>query len=220
MAAILCIGASGTYGVGGENGGWPEYLKQSIHLAQYGTQWAGEQHEIYNLGIPGHGVDEVGSRLANEVASRRRDMQPYVLSIICVGLNDSRALGQAENNVSTPDAYQEKMKNLLELSKQLCERTIALGFVPVDERRTCPKVQPVTGQRSFFTNARAELFENCMMQAARQAGVPGLPLFSDATACGWAEKLSQDGLHPNDAGYRWIAERVFAAIHPLPGTKQ
>ena len=215
MAAILCFGASGTYGVGGQRGGWPEYLKEVLHQAQYGPRGSGEWHEVFNLGVAGHGVDDVSARLSAEVSARRRAIQPKVISIISVGLNDSRAVERSDNFVSTPEAYQEKMSRLFVEARAICDSTLALGFAPVDERRTCPKIQPVTGHKSFFTNERAELFESRLLAAAEEAGVPGLPLFQEAIRAGWSDKLSADGLHPNDAGYQWIAERVLAGIREI-----
>ena len=209
MAAILCFGASSVYGVGGSRGGWPDLLKAALHLEQYCNGNAAEVHEVYNLGVPADTSAEVLSRLDLEIQARRRPMQPSTLVLLSIGMNDSRAIETPENYVSTPDAFGSRISELLRRVSQSSAASAVVGFSPVNERLTTPKLQPRTGRRSYFTNSRIEKFESVLCERALSAGMSAIPVFRAATEVGWDAKLCADGLHPNDEGHQFIADLVL-----------
>lgn len=215
MAAVLCFGASITYGVGSASGGWPDYLKRAISARLYAQEGAGEKHEVYNMGIPGETSRQVLLRVENEAAVRRRDMQPEIISLLSAGTNDSRAFLQPDSYVSTPEQYRENLELLIRKSSGYSARVIGIGLTPVDESRTCPKLRPRTGEKSWFTNSRIELFEDIFAALAATLKIDFVPLFRQAGRLDWPAHLYRDGLHPNDKGQAWIAEQVSSVLLPL-----
>lgn len=215
MTAILCFGSSVVYGVGSTTGGWSDLLKQSIHSNLYGPNGVGELHEVYNLGIPGNTSEDLALRLESELKGRRRDMQPELLCIFGIGVNDCRAVDTPSNYISSPEEYQNRMRKLFKICSTHKAQAIAIGFTPVDETLTNPKLQPRTGKKSFFTNARIELFEEALKEVCLSEKIGFVPLYAEALQHGWTECLHLDGLHPNDKGHAWIADRVYSSVRTI-----
>jgi acyl-CoA thioesterase I len=57
-------------------------------------------------------------------------------------------------------------------------------------------------------------FAAVFVDAARQTGVPLVPFLLDGVAANASLNLT-DGIHPNAAGHRIIAERLWPHLRPL-----
>ena len=60
-------------------------------------------------------------------------------------------------------------------------------------------------------------FQRMYESVAKRRGVPLIPFFLDGVAGDPALNLA-DGIHPNAAGYRIVADRVWPALKPLLGS--
>lgn len=208
MAQVLCMGASSLYGVGGQEGGWPDYLKRDIHAAQFAPGGSGERHELYNLGKPGVATEFIIDNLDGIVQMYLRAETPLIL-VFNVGGNDARAWKEPNAFVCTPEEFSAKLKKLLEAALVHTKHVFILGQYPVNEAVVNPKENPWDGTASYFYNQRRQLFEELSIKVAQELGAEPIPLFNDAEADGWQNKyMYTDGLHPNSEGHKWIYEQI------------
>lgn len=208
------MGASTVYGVGGPNGGWADMLKLALHKQMYNETSSNEAHEVFIFAKSGVTTDFILKGCEQRIEDYKRDGHKTIV-ILSIGLNNAKAVGKPDNYVSTPEDYAAQIKQLLELLAKKADAVICVGFTPVDESKTTKKINPFTGQRSFFMNERIEIFNTVFRQAAEEAGntVQFLDLFTTASELDWVNTyLSPDGLHPNNKGHRWICDQVLPVL--------
>lgn len=204
------MGASTVYGVGGPNGGWADMLKLALHKQMYKEAGSDEAHEVFIFAKSGVTTDFILNGCEQRIEDYRRDGHKTIV-ILSVGLNNAKAVGTPNNYVSTPEEYATQIKQLLERLTKKADVVICVGFTPVDESKTTKKVNPFTGQSSFFFNDRIKTFNDVFRQAAEEADdtVQFLDLFTAVSELDWANTcLSPDGLHPNNKGHRWICDQI------------
>jgi lysophospholipase L1-like esterase len=212
MAQILCFGASSTYGVGGQDGGWPDYLKRDLHAQQFVDHGSGEKHEVYNLAKPGITIEFVAERLSELVSAYGRKTMPLVLAF-SFGGNNALALNEPTNFVCTPEEYATKLRVLLQAAKQHTEYVLITGINPVNEAILNPKKNPWNNDVAYFFNDRQELFDGIISKVANEENVVCVPLYKDAVAASWSETYQWiDGLHPNTRGHAYMYHKVEPAI--------
>jgi lysophospholipase L1-like esterase len=211
MAQILCFGASGLYGVGGREGGWPDYLKRDIHAEQFADSGRGERHEVYNFGKPGVSTEFVIENLDSMVAMYSRQESPTILGFN-VGGNDSRAYQTPDGYVCTLEEFETKIRTLLQGAKAHTKHVIILGQNQVNESAANPKKNPWDGTTSYFYNERRKLFEEITARVAEEMNVKFVPLYQLEE---YQEMIYADGLHPNTAGHKWIYEQVKPSLMRL-----
>lgn len=210
MAQIFIFGASTAYGVGAESG-WGDLLKQSIHDKMYSENGIGEKHEVYNFAKPGATVEFVMETAPGQLKQYRRD---EVIAVVQVGGNNAKATGSPANFVSTAEEYGHLMSKLIEKLRGSVDKLIVLTITPVDEAKTNPKHNPLTGNNSYFKNDRIALFNQELAKICSQHDVNLIDVSMEPKE--WAaEYLSADGLHPNRKGYRYISEKVVAEVNKL-----
>jgi lysophospholipase L1-like esterase len=209
MTQVFILGSSMVYGVGGSHGGWADLIKQYLHEKMYGEGALGEMYEVYNFGKSGATIDFVKDTFMSQLEAYGRDQKTIVL--LAVGGNNTKAEEQPDNFVSTPEAYEEEMRGLLASLKQHADGLIFVGSNNyVDETKTNPKLNPLTGGRSYFTNSRRQQFAGIAKQVCDDLGIALVDVTVDKEE--WLSNyLYKDGLHPNDAGYQLI----FASIKPV-----
>ena len=214
MAQIICMGVSTVYGTGGPNGGWADMLKLALHKQMYSGAISDEAHEVFIFAKSGVTVDFIANGCEQRIEDYKRDGRKTIV-ILSVGLNNAKAVGRPDNYVSAPEDYAIQMNDLLRRLTSKANAVICVGFTPVDEAKTTKKINPFTGQNSFFFNDRIKTFNDAFRQAAQEAGdaVHFLDLFSLASELDWINShLSPDGLHPNDNGHRWICDQVLPLL--------
>jgi len=210
MAQIFIFGASTAYGVGAESG-WGDLLKQSIHDKMYGENGIGEKHEVYNFAKPGATVEFVMDTAVEQIGHYKRN---EAIAIVQVGGNNAKATGSPDNFVSTPEEYGQLMSKLIDKLKSSVDTLIVLTITPVDETKTNPKHNPLTGNSSYFKDSRIALFNQELAKICNQHDVNLVDVLMEPKE--WvADHLSVDGLHPNQKGYRYISEKVAAEINRL-----
>ena len=208
MGQVFIFGASAAYGVGGEHGGWADMIKLRLHKAMFEPGGMGEKHEVYIFAKPGATAEFVARTFEGQLDEYRR--KDKVVAVISVGGNNAKAVGMADNFVSTPEAYSDAMKQLLGSIKKNVDALICVGFTPVDEAKTAPKHNPETGD-SFFWNKRIQEFNAVFGDVAKELGVAFVNL--SVNELEWKQKyVAVDGLHPNDAGHHLICDRVWPEV--------
>lgn len=212
MAQIFIFGASGAYGVGAERAGWGDLLKQRLHARIYGTDGVGEKHEAFNFAYPGAGADFVIVTAREHLKFYRRSDK--VIAVVSVGGNNSKAENKPDNFVSSIEEYEQLMSHLLEQMKEDADEIVVVGNGAVDEAKTNPKPNPLTGGKSYFTNDRRIMFNHALMKVCSKYGVHFVDM--DVAPEEWKTMyLYKDGLHPNQKGHEYIAEKVWIEVEKL-----
>lgn len=209
MTQIFIIGSSSVYGVGAKKGGWADLIKQELHQKMYGEDGVGEKYEVFNFGKSGAKIEFAKRLFPMIMKEYGRDGKK--ITIVSIGGNNSKAENEPTNYVSTPEEYESQMSELLDLLKKQSDVVIAVGSGSVDENKTNPKHNPLTGRRSFFTNQRRKKFEQRWEKLCEQKGIKfvGVSLSEDK----WqADYLYEDGLHPNQKGHQYIADKVIEVV--------
>jgi lysophospholipase L1-like esterase len=200
---IIAVGDSLIYGFGDpEGGGWVERLRR--HWMNPNT--AG--HILYNLGVRGDGVKQVSQRLVQEFRYRGelRHRVPDAL-ILAVGMNDSARVGKPTGRHMTPlDQFEDMLDTVLEQAQDLCP-VLFVGMPPVDEQKM-PFADVL-----YYTHADQHRYKTATKSACRARNIPYLDVYEQWMANGeswWRSRLSNDGLHPNGAGYAALLEAFMA----------
>ncbi len=190
MKAIICLGDSITFGRGGTaNKGWVFRLDEYFSSKDY-------YNVVYNLGIPGDGVEGLLKRVNVELTARVNLIRPddkFVI-LIGIGLNDSRLIGK-EEQISIED-YMEKMTELVKIAKGYTSHVVLLGLTNADEKRTTPY------EDTYFYNERIGKFNSVIEKVAEDNDLKYLKFDNLA-----ADMLG-DGIHPNDKGY----EKMYLVV--------
>lgn len=207
---IVALGDSLIYGFGDpEGGGWVERLRRRWMTPD------SPAHALYSLGVRGDRVRQVARRLEGEFRYRGelRHRVPDVI-ILSVGLNDSARLGRLNGkNFTDFQEFEADVANLLDQARQLCP-VLFVGMTPVDERR-----MPFSNCL-YYNHADQIRYKNHTQAACQARQIPYLDIFDLWQQRGeawWQARLTQDGLHPNSAGYaalledflNWEAVRVW-----------
>lgn len=199
---IVVLGDSIVYGFGDpEGGGWVERLRRN---------WMSPRspgHVLYNLGVRGDRTTSVSQRLEHEFRHRGelRNRVPDAI-ILSVGVNDSARLGRWDGRNCTNFAdFQAEIDALLVRSQQLCP-VLFVGMTPVDETKM-PFLDCF-----YFNRADQYRYKEATRIACNSRGIPYLDIFDLWMARGeeWvSEHLTEDGLHPNTAGYQALLQDVL-----------
>jgi lysophospholipase L1-like esterase len=216
MKNIVIIGASITHGVGGTQGGWSDMVKRTIHQKLYAPNGPGEICEVYELGIPGQSAKDILERFEAEVRPRlgQRDSDSNCI-VLSVGTNDAKAVDRPDNYVATLEEYAEHIRAILTLAKKYAITVLGLGLTPVNESKTNPKHNPLTGSKSYFDNNRLRQFELTFQEECQREGAEFVPLYASSPQ-GWGKEfIIADGIHPNQAGHEWIFEQIWPKLAPL-----
>jgi lysophospholipase L1-like esterase len=227
------LGASDTIGYGGSDPCLPliECTSGSGYVQQVTRRLQAEGRDVtlQNLGIPGAvlspQVQALGNSLGLDILRNTlMDGAPYVrrtstLVTVFIGANDANAVGRAVRNGhggSNPSAYiQTQIQNFARDMQTLVAtvrgrspevRIVALNLpnmahtpyaagMPLSEKRV---LQQLTVGFSAGINALTS------------QGVTVVDLMCDANFY-TPSIFSADGFHPNDAGYAYLTELVYAA---------
>lgn len=152
MTQIFILGSSSVYGVGAEQAGWADLIKQKFHHHMYGPNGVGEMFEVYNFSKSGATVEFVQASFPQLRTLYGRSGS--MISIVSVGGNNAKAVGTPDNYVSTVEEYIQQMSTLLDQLQVESDHIIAVGGGYYDESKTNPKLSPWGGRPSFFTNSR------------------------------------------------------------------
>ncbi|HII72739.1 TPA: hypothetical protein HA265_08340 [Candidatus Woesearchaeota archaeon] len=194
MFAILCFGASITYGRGDvADKGWTGRLEDDFSAKDY-------YNAVYNLGIPGNTSSDLLKRFDVESSARIKKVREgdrFVI-LIDIGTNDSRLIGEEKEEQTTLEQYKDNIKTLYEKAKTHTDEVFLFAATPVDESRTLPY------EGNHYSNSRIQQFNSVMRDIA---GGDFLDLYAAVDGPDWNDMLD-DGLHPSGEGY----EKMFLVI--------
>ena len=207
MIQIFISGASITYGVGSADGGWADMVKRYLHKRQYGESGEGSEHyEVYNFAKPGATVEEVRDSMTTDVGLRRRQGEKSII-ILSVGMNNAKCINSPNSYVSTIDSYKTSLNELLGTARNITDNVIFVGYTPVDEKLTAPRISPLTGEQVYFFNNRIKEFNSICKAVCGEMEVIYVDIFDKANTEGWKDFLV-DGVHPNVDGHGWIFNQL------------
>ena len=199
---VVALGDSLVYGFGDpEGGGWVERLRR---------QWmmpSSPGHVLYNLGVRGDRVCQVAQRLEQEFRHRGelRNRVPDAI-VLSVGVNDTARLARPNGRNHTDfEDFKAEMAALLDRAQQLCP-VFFVGMVPVDEAKM-PFLDCF-----YFNHADQYRYKEATRLASQAREIPYLDIFDLWMGRGeeWVRsRLTEDGLHPNVAGYQSLLQDVL-----------
>ena len=205
MLQIFIVGSSSAYGVGAETAGWGDLVKQHMHGLMYGSDGVGEKCEVYNFTKSGATIGFVKNTFPEQLKQYGRDVETMV--IVSAGGNNSKAEGTPNNFVSTPKEFEEEMRDLLKALKNSSDKVLYVTGGFVDESKTNPKPNPLTGGKSYFSNERRKQFSTITRKLCEELRVTYVGLDVDKDK--WIQNyLYVDGLHPNQAGHELIFQNI------------
>ena len=212
MIQIFLLGSSSIYGVGAENAGWGDLVKQALHKKMYSDNGVSEKYEVYNFGKSGTTVDFVLNTFPQQLKEYGRGGK--IITIVAVGANNSKAENEPDNFVSTIEEYTKAMSQLLDLLKKSSDHVIAVSAGYYDESKTNPKHNPLTGMKSYFTNARSKMFSERFKELCEERQITFVT--DSVSEAEWKEKyIFTDGLHPNQAGHKLISQKVLKQLDKM-----
>jgi len=207
VTQIFILGASITYGVGGSDGGWADMVKREMHRRQYSKfDESNEHYEVYNFAKPGMTVGDVLGSMSTDIGYRRRDNEKAVI-ILSVGMNNTKSMNSPEDYVSTDASYKNNLVELLDAAKKVTDKVIFVGYTPVDEKITAPRISPFTGEKTYFSNSRIKEFNDICKTVCEDKGVMHVDIFDKAVSENWNDCLV-DGVHPDAGGHEWIFKQL------------
>jgi lysophospholipase L1-like esterase len=210
MKQIFLFGASGVYGVGGNDGGWGDILKRQLHQRMFAEGGMGEIAHVYNFGKSGAVTQFVIDNFESQIDQYALPGDDVII-VLSMGRNDSKAKNDPTNYVSTLEDYGCTMRVLIEAMQSRASRLIVVGATPVDESKTAPKADPISGGTSYFYNERIRQFDDALRVLCDELGITYVKF--DIDEQDWiANYLWQDGLHPNNKGYQYICDKVMDVI--------
>ncbi len=107
-----------------------------------------------------------------------------------IGINDTCHMGKQQ--------FYENMRVLVDKAKYSGANVFLVGLTRVME----PLAHP-------YENQRIALFDRLLEKVAEESGAEFVEIYKDFDE---QEFLSADGLHPNDKGHEFIANRVVSTI--------
>lgn len=198
---ICFIGDSITLGTAdAEFLGWPGRLCQR-------TQALGHDLSLYNLGIRADTTELIWKRWRAECTPRLPDVANGRL-VFAFGVNDSAI--DITGDVRIPPEQSVANARAILGEAKAWKPTLWVGPAPVN--KAGPRVSPGPGVRYDFANHRIAELDKLYAAAAKEVGVPYLPVYprliDDPQ---WHAAIGRgDGVHAIGAGYGLIARHVAA----------
>jgi len=206
---VLFFGDSITQGFWDVEGGWVSRLrKQYDH--QYIAAPGGNTPLLFNLGISGNTATDVLRRFDAETVARKYHGEALVF-VFAIGTNDA-CFRRDSGNDSEPEHFQAQLGELVALAKQYADKMLFVGLTPAVDELVDPLPASTTGRS--FTTERLKLFDTTLKNFCKKQNVPFVdvfPAFSKANV----QSLMFDGLHPNAAGHKLIADLVQPELAKL-----
>jgi lysophospholipase L1-like esterase len=210
ITQVFIMGSSHAYGVGASDAGWADLIKHYLHEKMFSDEGVGEQYEVFNFAKSGETIAFVKD-LAPQILEQYSRGQKTVI-IVSAGGNNTKAVDTPDNYVSTLTEYEDEMRDLLMLLKKSSDSLILVdsnGYV--DETKTNPKLNPLNGTYSYFTNARRGQFKLKADKLCKELHIPVAEVALDDTQ--WQQNyLYKDGIHPNQAGHQLVFESILPIL--------
>jgi lysophospholipase L1-like esterase len=200
---ILCFGDSVVMGTWDTQGGWVDRLKQYFQTEYFARK---RKVQVFNLGIGGEFSSGLAKRMQSEIEARLNSKWEPII-IIGTGKNDVRAHGTPNNYDSTPEKYEQDLRNCIKIAQKYSPKILLIGLGLVDES--------VQFKDLYYENTRMKLFNEVNKRVAQECEVFRVELQDDMEKLPDLSSWFVDGIHPNYAGYQWIYEKIKPGVLKL-----
>ncbi len=206
MAVIYCFGDSITYGAWdiGE-GGWAARLRK--HLDDLQAKDPDLYFLSYNLGIPGETTDGLVKRFEAELDAREREGEEAIF-IFAFGANDSVFLPATKEFRVPQGRFVSNLQSVLNSAAKISRKIVMLNITPADEEICARRYEG----KKLRLNKNVEEYNGLLSKLAKESNIPLVDIYSAYLAKKPSTLLSEDGLHPNDAGHQIIFDKVKEAL--------
>jgi lysophospholipase L1-like esterase len=206
---ILFFGDSITQGFWSIDGGWVEKIRKHYDGISMQDLDNNVQPEIFNLGISGDTTRNLLKRIDAEVLARKWKEDPLIV-VIAIGTNDD--LFESNEQWVKPEEFRTNLEKILSKVSPITTAVMFVGNPACDESKT----SPVSWGDFTYTNRELERSEKTIAELANSQGFSFVPIFDGfKTKLDAGEDLLMDGLHPNDAGHKYIADCVLPELDLL-----
>lgn len=209
---IICFGDSITYGNWDPEGGWVgrlrHYLDSKSLSAYSGDDLYSKYYTLtYNLGIPGDTSTGLFARFENELIPRFNPDEETII-LFAIGINDSRFYLSDGRYETEMEDFKQNIWDMWEIARQYTMDVAFIGLTPVDEVRTDPLYWEPD---AVYKNEYIEQYNSAIKEFCLGREVPFIDLF-DAMKDLNVVSLMEDGIHPNQEGYKVIEEIIRKAV--------
>ena len=203
---ILFFGDSITQGFWGVEGGWVEQIRKHFDSLAIADLDNSNQPYIFNLGISGDTTRSLLKRIESETRARIWQDEP-IMVVIAIGTNDD--LFEASEQWVPPKEFEANLEKIIDLLRTIADSIVLVGNPACDESKTTP----VSWGDFTYTNKELERSEKTIEKVAKKHSLSYVPIFEEfKQKLDAGANLLTDGLHPNDAGHQFIADRVLAKL--------
>lgn len=193
---ILVFGDSIAYGQSDVQGGWV------FRLRRFFEEHPNANATVYNLGIPSDTSREVLARFEHELKSRVKEGERAVI-VFAVGINDAKFIYNEANVAPVP--FRNNLQQLVDLAQPFALQTVFMGLTPVEESKTNPLPSE---QHICYRNNVIMGYNQLMKDFCQERGVAFVDIYNEWLRQDYYVFLSEDGLHPNEAGHIKIFEQA------------
>lgn len=195
---ICVFGDSIVYGAyDPTNGGWITLLRNYLEKNY-------DDVNTYGLGFCGDTTGDLLKRFENEAVAREAN-----LIIFAIGINDAQYIYSKNDNRVLAGDFQNNIKKLYEIAKNITQKIFFVGLTSVDETKTTPI--PWNTDKAY-KNERIRSFDQFVKSFCSENNLKFIPvndLFDKSDLF--------DGVHPNTQGHIKIFETVKPVIDKILG---
>lgn len=171
-------------------GGWTGRVRRALEDVEE-REWS-----VYSLGVSGDTSTALLKRMQVEAEARK----PEAI-IVAIGVNDARYIETADHLETPLSAFQENLKNILDIARGFTQNVTFLGITPVDESKT----MPIPWRTDlYYTEKNVAMYNEALEAFCKAQGVDFIHVFDLLT-----KDDLPDGLHPNPEGHAKIARQVI-----------
>lgn len=198
MGKILVFGASVTYGIGDDQGGWTTRLRKYVDTEYNLTheRWI----QIFNLSLSGEPIIFL-RRFAEGELTRRIGRVTNNLIIYSLSTNDCDPANAATQRLTDPSAYKDALSDLVTMAQNHQTKVVVANIAPINEEKMIPKC------RGLLTNSLVKEYNEYARIICQERRIPLLDFFGELTNSEYPSLLP-DGVHPNPAGHAMLFETV------------
>ncbi|WP_333661268.1 SGNH/GDSL hydrolase family protein [Chishuiella changwenlii] len=198
MTNCLFFGDSITYGeYDGILGGYVDFLKRFCHTEYYTNN--AEEVNCFNLGIGGETTFGLLNRFTTEIEARLSPDNNLVF--LFYGANDL-AIKDNQELVSLND-FEANLQLTVKKAKVYTDKVYLISIIPISKQID----GVIVPSGKFRSTEKIELFNQSIEKIAKEEKVNFLDVYTlfkeDKESL-----LSKDGVHPNEVGYKLIAEYI------------
>lgn len=198
MTNCLFFGDSITYGeYDGVLGGYVDYVKRFCHSEYYNNNAA--EVNCFNLGIGGETTEGLLKRFDIEVQARLSPDENLIFFFY--GANDL-AVKDDKEIVPLTD-FERNLELAIQKAKAYTDKVYLINIIPITQEID----GVIVSSGKLRTTERIELFNQSIEKIAQKEEINFLDVYN-VFKKNKENLLSKDGVHPNEKGYKLIADNV------------